>query len=91
MIFEEKSSFTRSFKKLSIDKQEQVISAIESLSHCFNSNIKPIGLGLKRLRGDVWEIRSSIKDRILFSISGGTAKLLLVGNHDEIQRYLKNQ
>lgn len=90
MRYERNNSFKRSFKKLPNDRQEQVIGAIQSLRRFYDLKIKPEGLGLKRLREDVWEIRSSLKDRILFSFVGDAITFLIVGNHDDIRRYLKS-
>ncbi|MBI5701788.1 hypothetical protein HZC34_08125 [Candidatus Saganbacteria bacterium] len=90
MKYERKNSFKRIFKKLPIEKQEKTLEAIHALIAYYESGIKAEGLGLKYLRDDVWEIRSSLKDRILFSLAGDIAIFLIVGNHDDIHRYLKN-
>lgn len=90
MKYERKNSFKRIFRKLSFQKQEQILEAIQALMDYYESGIKTEGLGLKYLRDEVWEIRSSLKDRILFSLSGDIVTFLIVGNHDDIRRYLRN-
>ena len=89
MKYETNGSFRRSFKKLPNDRQEQIVDSIQSLKKFYDQRIKPEGLGLKRLREDVWEIRSSLKDRILFAFSGDQVTFLIAGKHDDIRRYLK--
>ena len=48
------------------------------------------GLGLKRLRSDLWEVRKGIKVRILFRWQGDLVEFVLAGDHDDIKRFLKN-
>jgi hypothetical protein len=48
------------------------------------------GLGLKRLRGDFWEVRQGLKVRILFRWSGDLVEFLLAGDHDDVKRFLKH-
>ena len=90
MRYERTNSFKRTFNKLPIDRKERVIDAVQALMKFYESGIKSEGLGLKRLRDDVWEVRSSLKDRILFSFFKAVILFLIIGNHDDIRRYLKN-
>jgi len=85
-----KPSFTRLFKKLERVKREQVLAAVEALKIVLEAAQKPEGLGLKRLSKNLWEIRSSLKDRILFAFKKDTITFVLVGSHDDIVKYLKN-
>lgn len=89
MIFLFKPSFSRLFKKLDLSKQKQALEAIEALKTVLGSNTKLEGLGLKRLSRDLWEIRSSLKDRILFTFKKDIITFILIGNHDDIAKYLK--
>lgn len=81
--------FRRIFKKLDFRKQEEIKRAISELTAFFDSGIKSKGLGLKRLRGNIWEFRASLKDRIVFSFDNDEVFFLLVGSHDEVRKYLK--
>ncbi len=89
MIFEKKPSFERSWKALDSDRREKAKEALEKLIQFFERGIKPEGLGLKKLRENFWEIRSDLKDRILFRLQGNRVEFILVGNHNEIHRTLK--
>ncbi len=89
MIFERKPSFDRSWKSLTTSRKEKAKESLEKLVHFFEGGPKPEGLGLKKLRNDFWEIRTDLKDRILFTLQKGTISFVLIGNHDEINRMLK--
>jgi hypothetical protein len=82
--------FRRAFKKLDPQRIEEAKRAIADLTEFFNSGIRTEGLGLKRLRSNIWEIRTSIRDRMLFSFEKDEIFFLIVGNHEEIKRFLKN-
>ena len=47
------------------------------------------GIGLKRLRGDFWEVRKGLKVRLLFRWNGDCVEFVLAGNHDDVHRFLK--
>lgn len=83
--------FKRIIKKLDFHKTEEVKRAISELTAFFDSGIKSEGLGLKRLRGNFWEIRASLEDRILFSFEKDEIFFLIAGNHDAIKNFLKNR
>lgn len=82
--------FKRIFKKLTFQQKEEVKRAVTELTAFFDSGIRSEGLGLKRLRSNIWEIRASLKSRILFSFDGDEVFFLVVGSHDEIVRYLRS-
>ena len=85
-------SYTKSFEK-SVQKfpeRDRIENVIETFIKDLEQNIRPHGLGLKRLRDDIWEIRVGIRTRILFLLIPGEIRFLLVGDHDEIKDYLKN-
>lgn len=91
MRFEYKRSFDRWFKKLRLNSQQAVEEAIGDLMEALQTGkAPPIGLGLTKLTKRHWEIRSSLKDRIIFSKIDGTVSFLLVGNHDDVERFLRN-
>ena len=83
--------FEKSYRKLSSDQQELVDSAIENLLAYFSQRKDlPKGLGLKRLTKRYWEIRSSLDMRIIFEAEDPIG-FLLVGNHDDIRRFIKQK
>ncbi|MBU0573963.1 MAG: hypothetical protein KKH83_05760 [Candidatus Margulisbacteria bacterium] len=84
------SQFERLYKKLGFQRQEQIKRAISELLAFFDSGVKTEGLGLKKLRKDYWEIRSTLKERILFSLQDDIVRFILVGDHESIRRFLKS-
>ncbi len=91
MRYEFKSSFENSIKNLSAEEKEDVklaaINAVDILSR--NRGIYK-SVGLKRLKGNYWEIRRGLKIRIIFRWSADLVEFILAGSHDELKRYLKN-
>ena len=91
MRFEFKPSFDRSVKSLHGREREEVkIVAMQAVEMLSQDKVIHKGIGLKRLKGDIWEIRKGIKARILFKWEGDLVEFILVGDHEDIKRYLKN-
>ena len=91
MQFEFAGSFGRCFKKLSPERQQKARAAIEALLAYLDRKapLRP-GLGLKNFQDDYWEIRIDIHDRIIFELTDRVI-FWLVGNHDEIRRFMKGR
>ena len=90
MRYERKPSFERSLRRLPEDRKARVKEAVRQLVIFFETRQQPQGLGLKRLRSEYWEIRAGLGDRAVFRLSGDLVEFLLVGNHDEIRRLLRD-
>jgi mRNA-degrading endonuclease RelE of RelBE toxin-antitoxin system len=91
MRFEFKPSFDRSIKQLfPEDKEDIKQTAIQLMEVLSRDRYIDQGLGLKRLRGNFWEVRKGLKTRILFRWEGGSVEFVLAGNHDDIRKFLKN-
>ncbi len=91
MRFEFKPSFDRSIKSLpSSEKTDVKETALQLIDVLSKDRQIHQGLGLKRLAGDFWEARKGIKARILFRWKGDLVEFVLVGNHDDIKRFLRN-
>ncbi len=91
MKFEFKPSFDRSVKSFYGREKEEIkqasIRAIDILSQ---DKIAHKGIGLKRLKGDFWEIRKGLKARILFRWKGELVEFILAGDHNDIKRFLRS-
>ena len=92
MKIEFKESFYRTFDKYSIDTQEKISSKIERLIKSIERNQISKGIGMKLLRSKsrLWEARVSDDIRIIFRYKSDLLEFGIVGNHNEIKRYLKN-
>jgi len=90
MKYEFKPSFDRSVKSLPPDKKREVkelcITLIDVLS---GERELAVGMGLKNLRKNFWEIRKGLKLRILFRWREDHVEFILAGTHEEIKRFLK--
>lgn len=91
MRYEFKPSFEDSIKNLNPeDKREIIEAAFQVIDILGRERMLHKGIGLKRLKGDYWEIRKGLDARILFRFSGGLVEFVLSGNHDQVKRYLRN-
>ena len=89
MRYERKPAFDRSVSRLPTDRKDRVKQAVRQLVVFFETKQQPQGLGLKRLRGDYWEVRAGLGDRVVFRLTGDLVEFVVVGNHDEIRRFLR--
>lgn len=89
MTFRFLSSFDRSFKALSQPQQEKVKKALEKFFDFIETGQHPMGLGLKKVRQDFWEIRVDLSLRIIFQQRHDLVTFILAGDHTQIRRFLK--
>ena len=81
--------FDKMYRKLPENDQSQVDRATQAfLSYLVERKDLPKGLGLKRLTKQYWEIRASIDLRIVIELDDPIG-FLLVGNHDDIRRFIR--
>jgi len=85
-------SFLKTFKDLSEENQIKTTNLISDLLNLFEKKVPPYkGIGLRKLSRTLWESRISIKLRLLFEIKNEILIFALVGNHDDIKRFLKTK
>ena len=85
-----KKSFDRLYGKLGTDGKEGVDEAVETLFSGLEAGKIPHGLGLKRLKDDLWEIRVGLHLRVGFRMNKRSIEFGVVGDHDTIKRFLRN-
>ncbi len=86
-----KPSFEKSIRKFPPLKKQQIKSLAKHLIFLLSKNQSlPKGMGLTRLRKNYWEIRSTIKERILFHYEKDQLDFILTGSHDDVKKFLKN-
>ena len=88
-----KASFTKSSER-SVSKASEKDRAKESVKQlilALESGNKPHGLGLKKLHDEIWEIRAGLRTGVLFALFPGEIRFLLVGNHEEVNRFLQRR
>ncbi len=86
-----KKSFDRTYKKLAPDAQVKIDECINNFLAALEQNRLSTGLGLKRLRGDLWEIRADLSLRVAFRIQKDRIEFGMTGTHDAIRRFLKTE
>lgn len=85
-------SFLRRYQHLPPNRRRAVQRAVERLLDTIHTHrIPPGGLGIKRLQGDFWELRSDIRDRVIFLLRTDVIEVIFVGNHDDIRRFLRER
>jgi mRNA-degrading endonuclease YafQ of YafQ-DinJ toxin-antitoxin module len=91
MKFEFKSSFDRSVKSFHGREKEEIKKvALQAIKILSQDRMLHKGIGLKRLKGNFWEIRHGLKARILFRWEGNLVEFILAGDHNDIKLFLKN-
>ena len=90
MRIEFRKSFEKSLRKINPKEKEGIFEICQALLNMIERQAGPSqGLGLKKLEKTFWEIRVNIHLRIIFEWQEDLIKFLLIGNHDEIKRFLK--
>ncbi len=82
-------SFDRAFRKLTAAEQSLVCGAAERLPDAFGKPHVHAGIGIRRIKS-WYEFRAGLKLRVLFRLNEGDAFLAIVGNHDEIARFIRD-
>ena len=82
--------FKNETRSLSEDQLDQLDHPLRSLLSAFGQPHRHAGLGIRRLRRSYFEFRLGRDKRVVFKLAGSTATLQMVGNFDDVRKYLKN-
>jgi len=85
----QRPAFIRSLKKLTEKDQELVRQRARRAAEIIGHPHLHSGIGLRTF-GRYREFRTGLKLRCLFLIESGDMHLVIVGTHDEIAAYLRN-
>ena len=66
-----------------------VVLKLIELGDAFGKPHAHSGLGIRKLRADLFECRVGLSLRILFRASPDALILRFIGSHDEVQKYLR--
>jgi len=83
-------SFQKSLKRLHSHEKVAIQREVDSFMLAMDVRQVPTGFGLKKLGSDLWEFRADLPIRVLFQWDKRTITFLFVGNHNEVQRFLKH-
>jgi mRNA-degrading endonuclease RelE of RelBE toxin-antitoxin system len=81
-------SFSRQIEKLDPLAKWAAKKTIAAVICFYESRERTPGLGVKRLRRDIWEARSGLRIRILYRLDGGSLRFVVVGTHEDVKRFL---
>jgi mRNA-degrading endonuclease YafQ of YafQ-DinJ toxin-antitoxin module len=91
MRYEFKKSYDRCIKDLPDKTKIEIKNLAFEVIDIFAIGKKPSkGVGLTRLRKDYWEARTNLSERILFKLKGDLLQFILVGNHNDVRRFLRH-
>lgn len=76
---------------LAPDEQTAVLAVLRRLPVVFGRPHAHAGLGMRQLRRGVYEARVGLKVRVLFERDGDLLVIKMIGNHDDIRRYLRDR
>lgn len=79
-------AFNESIDALQSKDAAKARGSVERLLTYFDGGTRPLGLGLRKLKGSYWEVRAGLDRRVLFTLEADLATFLLIGSHDEIRR-----
>ena len=82
--------FEKILRRLHSPERMEVQRHVDALVRAFEADTFPIGLGLKKLGSSLWEFRISLSLRILFRWEKQSVTFLFLGNHNEIQQFMKH-
>ena len=84
------AAFLRLTAKLDPSVKESVKEAVGKVIDFYEGGKKEPGLGVKRLRRNIWEARAGLQIRVLYSLSGDELRFILAGSHDDVTRFLRH-
>jgi mRNA-degrading endonuclease RelE of RelBE toxin-antitoxin system len=82
--------FLKSLKTLSDEDYARVEKALGELQKTWGAPHQHTGLSIRRLHGGYLECRAGLNIRLVFRASVDGLELVLAGNHDAVQRLLRN-
>ena len=81
--------FRKQLKKLPQRDQERATATLKGFLAALRMETVPAGYGLKKLNGDKYEIRVGLKIRIVMKAEGDTLVCHVIGDHEDVRRYLR--
>ena len=82
--------FLRLAKKLNAGERRKVQEAIDAAVQAWGNPHAHAGVGIRRLRSNAFECRWGLHLRLIFFAEASVLTFLTLGNHDEVQNFLKS-
>ena len=77
--------------KLPEEEQIAALDSLRAIPAAFGRPHVHAGLGLRQLRPGVYEARLGLALRAVFTRDGDVLQIQMIGNHDEVKRYLRGR
>ena len=90
MEYRTSHGFEKILRRLRPPDRMEVQRHVDALVRAFEADTFPIGLGLKKHGSSVWEFRINLSLRILFQWEKRSITFLFIGNHNEIQQFMRH-
>ena len=85
----QRPAFVRALRRRSAAEQEQIRQRARRVAEVIGRPQAHSGLGVRPL-GQYFEFRVGLQLRCLFLLEGGDMPLVMVGSHDELSDYIRN-
>lgn len=82
--------FQKQLDKLPAHEQTKITESLKSFLTALQKGPIPMGFGFKKINGDKYELRVNLRLRIAMKADSGVLVCHLIGNHEEIRKYLRN-
>ena len=82
--------FRKQLKRLSSRDRQQVTTALKEFLAALTQGCLPAGYAFKKINHDKYALRLDIRLRIVMKAEGDTLICHLVGNHEDVRRYLRD-
>ena len=86
-----KRRFDIAYARLSKSDKPIVAAALHSFGRYLETGHAAPGLGVTRLGSQTYEFRAGLAMRVVYISQQDKIVLSLLGSHDEVRRFLKNQ
>lgn len=81
-------AFLKQLEKLDPGVKEDVKAAAAKIIDFYTEGKRTPGLGIKRLRREIWEARAGLRVRVLYLLADQELRFILAGSHDDVKRRL---
>jgi hypothetical protein len=78
-------------KNLPPDPHDTAVLALRGLPVAFGRPHMHVGLGIRQLRHGIYEFRVGLSLRAIFVRFGNVIEIQMIGNHDEVRKYLRRR
>ena len=79
----------KQLRALPRNERADVVLKLLELADVFGQPHRHTGLGIRKLRGDLFECRVGLAGHVLFRASSDALLIRFIGSHDEVQKYLR--